>query len=156
MCKCNGKCDGKCGCKDWYLLAGRVLIAVLFLIGGWGKITNFAGSVGFVASGGFPMPELFTVLAIVFEFGGALLLLSGYHARIGAKALIILTAIATVAYHNVFADPTQQVMLLKNLAIIGGLLYVAVFGAGAYSLQKNCGNSNCPDCKEEEKKEVTV
>ena len=152
MCKCSGKYE----CKNYYLLAGRILIAILFLVAGWGKLTGFAGTVGFVASGGFPMPEVFAVLAIIFELGGGLMLLLGFHSRIAAKALIVFTVIATAVYHNVFVDATQQVMLLKNLAIIGGLLYVSVFGAGAYSLQKNCGNANCPDCKEEEKKEVTV
>lgn len=143
------------GCKNYCLLAGRVLIAALFLVAGWGKITNFAGAVGFVAAGGFPMPEVFAVLAIIFEVGGGLMLLTGFHSRIGAQALILFTAITIIAYHNPFADPTQQMMMLKNLAIIGGLLYVVAFGAGAYSVSRNCGNSWCPDCKEE-KKEGTV
>ena len=155
MCKCNGKCV----CKDYYLLAGRILIAVLFLIAGWGKITNFPGTVAFVTAGGFPMPTVFAVLAIVFEVGGALMLLTGYCARLGAKALIVFSAIATVAYHNVFSDPTQQLMMLKNLAIIGGLLYVSAFGAGAYSLHKkcgDCGSARCPVCNSDEKKEGAI
>ncbi|MCR4280889.1 MAG: DoxX family protein, partial [Candidatus Kaiserbacteria bacterium] len=117
------------------------------------------GTVAFVSAGGFPMPELFAVLAIAFEFGGALMLLTGYRARMGAKALIILTALATAAYHNMFSDPTQQIMMLKNLAIIGGLLYVSAFGAGAYSLHKkcgDCGSARCPVCNSDEKKEGTI
>lgn len=155
MCKCNGKC----GCKKYYLLAGRVLMAALFLIIGWGKITNFSGTVAFVAAGGFPMPTVFAVLAIIFEVGGALMVLTGYHARMGAKALIIFTAIATGAYHNAFSDPTQQLMMLKNLSIIGGLLYIAAFGAGACSLHKkcgDCGNSTCVECNNDGKKEGAI
>ena len=150
------KCEGKCGCKGYTLLVGRVLIAVLFLVAGWGKLTGFAGTVGYVASGGFPMPEVFAVLTIIIELGGGLMLLLGFHSRIAAKALIVFTVIATAVYHNVFVDATQQVMLLKNLAIIGGLLYVTAFGPGCLSLNKNCGNANCPDCKAEEKNEGTV
>ncbi len=148
--------EGKGAWKDYSLLVGRVLIAVLFIVAGWGKLNGFECAVGYVASGGFPMPEVFAVLTIIIELGGGLMLLLGFHSRIAAKALIVFTVIATAVYHNVFVDATQQVMLLKNLAIIGGLLYVAAFGPGQISWNKNCGGANCPDCKEEEKKVGTV
>jgi putative oxidoreductase len=116
-------------------VAGRVLLGLLFLIAGWGKLTGFQGTVGFVASAGFPMPEVMTVLAIIVEFGGAVLLILGLEAKRVAWALAFFTLVATFAYHNVFMDPSQQIMFLKNLAIIGGLLYVAAYGSGAWSLK---------------------
>jgi len=144
-------CYQGCKCGGWKQLVGRILLAALFLIIGWGKVTNFPGTVGFVASGGFPMPELFTVLAIILELGGAILLITGFHARTGAWMLILFTAVSTVAYHNAFADASQQIMMLKNLAIIGGLLHVVAYGAGRMSLKywdKYCwGGKWCPDCK---------
>jgi putative oxidoreductase len=120
--------------EQYLPVAGRVLLGVLFLIAGWGKLTGFEGTVGFVASAGFPMPEVVTVAAIIVEFGGALMLIAGFKTRIAAWALAVFTLIATFAYHNVFADPSQQIMFLKNLAIIGGLLYVARFGSGMWSM----------------------
>ena len=147
----NCTCGGNCRCGGSYALAGRILLAALFLIIGWSKITGFDGTVAFVASAGFPMPEVLTVLAIIFELGGALMLIAGFHARLAAWMLIVFTAIATGAYHNAFADPSQQLMMLKNLSIIGGLLYVAAYGSGAWSISKNCGQKWCPDCGSEQK-----
>lgn len=115
---------------------------------------GFAGAVQMVAAGGFPMPTLFTVLAIVFELGGGLMLLTGFHARLGAWMLIVLTVIATVAYHMNLGDQMTQIMFLKNVAIVGGLLLVTQVGAGGYSLAawntKLCiGCKKCPDCSVE-------
>ena len=137
---------------DWYKLAGRVLIGSLFLVAGFAKITNVTGAEQMVAQGGFPVPALFTMLAIVFEFGGALLLISGFHARLAAWGLVVFTAIATVAYHNPATSPMAALMFEKNLAIIGGLIYVVAAGAGKYSLAKwntkFCkGGKYCPDCR---------
>lgn len=116
-------------------VAGRVLLGLLFLVAGWGKLTGFQGTVGFVASAGFPLPEIMTVLAIIVEFGGAIFLILGLEAKRVAWALAFFTLVATFAYHNVFMDPSQQLMFLKNLAIIGGLLYVAAYGSGAWSMK---------------------
>jgi putative oxidoreductase len=135
----------------WYMPIGRVLMALLFIIAGWGKITGFAGAVGMVAAAGFPMPTVMTVLAIIFEFGGGVMLLLGFHARLAAWMLIVFTAIATLGYHMDWSNQMNMIMALKNLAIIGGLLYVAKIGAGGCSLAKHntsvCMGSNmCPDC----------
>lgn len=146
----QGHCAGHHG-KGWYKLIGRILIAAVFLLAGFGKLTGFAGAEQMIAQGGFPMPALFTVLAIIFEFGGAILLITGFHARTAAWMLIVFTAIATLVYHNPAGGQMAALMFEKNLAIIGGLLYVAVAGAGKYSLAKwnrmYCkGGKMCPDC----------
>jgi len=123
------------------LLAGRILIALLFLVAAWPKLTGFAGTSGYFARLGFPMPDVMTVLAIAVELGGAILLILGWRARWVAWALIVFVVIATFAAHRFWEFDASQVRnqmnhFLKNLAIIGGLLYVAAFGAGSLSLDK--------------------
>ena len=150
MCEHNGAC-GHGGGKTVFV--GRVLLGLIFLVGGWMKLTGFAGTEQMIAGAGFPAPALMAILAIIFEFGGGLLLITGFHARLASWMLIVFTAIATIAYHNPFAgDQMALIMFLKNIAIIGGLLYVSVYGAGAWSLgtwnRQWCkGGRMCPDCK---------
>ncbi|QQG37523.1 MAG: DoxX family protein [Candidatus Kaiserbacteria bacterium] len=144
-------CYAGCTCGGWKQLVGRVLIASPFLVAGWMKLTGFAGTVGYVASAGFPAPEILTVLAIIVELGGALALIAGLHARTAALGLIAFTIIATLGYHLNWSDPMQMTMFLKNLAIIGGLTYVFAHGANKMSLRswdRYCwGGKMCPDCK---------
>lgn len=151
MCQCT---NGSCTCNGWYPLIGRVLLGALFVFAGFNKLTGFAATVPMVAAAGFPMPEVMTALAIIFELGGGLMLLTGFHARLGAWMLVVFTVIATLAYHTDFSQQMQMTMFLKNVAIIGGLFYVVSYGAGSrWSLsswdKKVCmGGAMCPDCKE--------
>ncbi len=120
-------------------LTGRLLLALLFLPAGIGKIGGFAGTVGYIGSVGLPLPQLATVLAIVVEVGGGLALLAGYGTRLAALALALFTLVATFVFHNFWAMPAEQVMVqqlmfLKNIAVVGGLLVLAAHGAGAYSV----------------------
>jgi putative oxidoreductase len=124
------------------LLAGRVLLAVIFLIAGYQKLVGFAGTSGYFAKLGFPAPDAMTVLAIAVELGGALLLIVGWRSRWAAWALILFVAIATFAAHRFWEFDASQYRnqmnhFLKNLAIIGGLLYVAAFGAGGIAYDKS-------------------
>ncbi len=120
-------------------LTGRVLLALLFLPAGIGKIGGFAGTVGYIGSVGLPLPQLAAVLSIVVEVGGGLALLAGYGTRLAALALALFTLVATFVFHNFWAMPPEQVMMqqlmfFKNIAVVGGLLVLAAHGAGAYSL----------------------
>lgn len=115
-------------------LIGRVLLSVIFILAGFGKIGAFAGTAGYVASVGIPMAELVTVLVIILELGGGLLLLVGFKTRIVAFLLAIFTILAALLFHNNFSDQTQMSIFLKNLAIAGGLFYVKATGAGSYSV----------------------
>ena len=120
-------------------LTGRVLLALLFLPAGIGKIGGFAGTVGYIGSVGLPLPQLAAVLAIVVEVGGGLALLAGFGTRLAALALALFTLVATFVFHNFWAMPPEQVMMqqlmfLKNIAVVGGLLVLAAHGAGAYSV----------------------
>jgi putative oxidoreductase len=115
-------------------VGGRLLIAVLFLLSGVGKIAASAMVQGYIASAGLPAPLLGYLIAIVIEVGGGLLLLVGFQTRIVALILSIFTLAAALAFHNKFADPNEMIQFFKDIAIIGGLLQVAAFGPGSVSL----------------------
>lgn len=113
---------------------GRLFLAVLFLSSGLGKIAAPAMTQALIAAAGLPAPLLAYGAAIVVEVGGGVLLLIGYRSRLAALALAAFTLLAAVAFHADFGDQNQLIHFLKNLAIAGGLMQVAAFGAGALSV----------------------
>lgn len=120
---------------------GRLLLGGLFLAAGIGKITAFAGTSGYIASKGLPVPDVLAALTIVLEIGGGLAVIVGYHARLAALALAVFTVAAAVIFHNFWALPAaaqqvQQAMFMKNIAIAGGLLMVTAFGPGLWSIKR--------------------
>lgn len=117
---------------DALALAGRLLLAIIFLASAFGKITNFDGTLQYMEVHGMPAATLFCVAAIVVETFGATALILGYRTRWGAAALAVFLAVTTWVFH---AAPDQRIQLLKNLAILGGLLHVIAFGAGPISLE---------------------
>jgi putative oxidoreductase len=124
---------------DSFALIGRVLLALLFIPAGWGKLVGFAGTVGYIQSTGVPMAEVAAALAVAAELGLGLLLLVGWQTRWAALALGVFTFVITFIFHNYWAVPAEQLMaqrmnFFKNLAITGGLFAFAAFGAGAFSL----------------------
>lgn len=126
-------------------LVGRLLLAVLFLPAGIGKLTGFAGTVGYIASKGLPMPSVGAALALIVEIVGGLALIFGFGTRIAALVLAVFTLAASVFFHNYWGVPAeqamvQQLMFFKNIAVVGGLLVLAAFGAGAFSLDARRGN----------------
>jgi putative oxidoreductase len=123
------------------LLLARVFIAALFLVSGTRKLLAYAATVGYFAKLGFPAPEAFTVIAIIVEIGGGLMLVAGWRTRWAAWALIVLVAVATAMAHRFWQfDAAQQINqmnhFLKNIAVIGGLLFVASFGPGRLSIDR--------------------
>ena len=120
-------------------LVGRVLLALLFVPAGFSKIAGFAGAAGYIASKGLPLPELAAAAAIGVELGLGLLLLAGFQTRWAALGLALFTLVVTFIFHNFWAVPLDQVMqqkqaFFKNIAVVGGLLTVAAWGAGAWSV----------------------
>ena len=115
-------------------LIGRVLIAVLFILAGIGKIENPAGTMQYIASGGLPLPMAAYIVAVLIEIGGSILLVLGWQTRAVAAIMALFALVTALAFHNNFADHGQWLNFLKNLAIAGGLLHIAAFGAGAFSL----------------------
>ncbi|MGH8859092.1 MAG: DoxX family protein [Polaromonas sp.] len=120
-------------------LIGRVLLALLFVPSGFSKIGGFAGTVGYIASKGVPLPELAAAAAIGVELGLGLLLVVGFQTRWAALGIALFTVVVTFIFHDFWAVPAEQVMMqqisfFKNMAVTGGLLTVMAWGAGAWSL----------------------
>ena len=123
-------------------LIGRALLALLFIPAGFSKIGGFAGTVGYIASKGVPFPELAAAAAVGIELGLGLLLLIGWQTRWAALGIALFTVVITFIFHNFWAVPAEQVMaqqqsFFKNIAVVGGLLTVAAWGAGAWSVDGN-------------------
>ncbi len=120
-------------------LISRLLLAALFLPAGIGKITGFEGTVGYIASVGLPMATAGAVAAVAVEVLGGLALLVGFGTRWAALVLALFTLTASFFFHNYWAVPAeqqfmQQLLFMKNVGVTGGLLALAAFGAGAFSL----------------------
>jgi putative oxidoreductase len=120
-------------------LIGRILLALVFVPAGFGKIAGFAGAVGYATSAGLPLPAVGVAIALVIELFGGLALLIGFRTRYAALALAVFTLVASFFFHAFWAMPAeqqmmQQLMFFKNIGITGGLLAFAAFGAGAFSL----------------------
>jgi putative oxidoreductase len=125
--------------QDTLALVGRILIAYFFVPSGFGKIMNFAGTVGYISSNGVPLPEVCAAIAIAVELGLGLLLLVGWQARWVALGMAIFVLVITPIFHHYWSVPAaqlaaQKLNFNKNLAILGGLLAFAAFGAGRFSV----------------------
>ncbi len=128
--------------QNYLALSGRILLAVIFVMSGYGKIGGFEATAGYMASKGLPMAQLLLVLTILIELGGGLMLIVGYRTRLAAVALFLFLIPVTLVFHNFWVAPAaevqmQTIMFMKNLAIMGGMLYVTAFGPGRFSLDKN-------------------
>lgn len=123
------------------LLVGRILLALIFIGSGFGKITGFEDTAAHMASNAMPMVEVSLIAAILIELGGGLLLAVGYKARGAALAILLFLIPTTLIFHAFWAvDPDQVKMQMiqfqKNLAIMGGMLYVVFHGPGRISLDR--------------------
>lgn len=122
--------------RDATALIARILLALLFLLAGIGKLTSAEATTGYIASVGLPMPEIVYYLTVAIEILGGLLLIVGFKARHVAAALGLFSIVAAAIFHNNFADQMQMTMFLKNLAIAGGMFMVAIDGPGRFSLDR--------------------
>ena len=127
--------------KDVAALVGRVLLALMFVWAGYGKITGYAGTAGWMASSGMPMVGLLLPLAILIELGGGIALIVGWKARWVALALAGFTLVASLIFHNYWtmtgaAVMTNMLFFYKNVAVIGGMLMVFAFGPGRFSVDR--------------------
>ncbi|HMJ50411.1 MAG TPA: DoxX family protein [Burkholderiales bacterium] len=134
--------------KQYGPLIGRILLALLFIIAGLGKITAYQATAGYMAGHGLPIAQVLLVPVILVELGGGLMLLLGWKARWAALALFLFIIPTTLIFHPFWvADAAQmqnQVQFLKNLSIMGGMLYVMAYGSGPFSLGKkdHCGENS--------------
>jgi len=120
-------------------LFGRILLSLVFILGGVGKITGFSYEEGMVAAKHFPLPAVALGIALVIELVGGLAILTGLFTRFTAWIVFLYMIPTTLVFHNFWAmqgadriDP--MIHFQKNVAIMGGLLLLAAFGAGAYSI----------------------
>ncbi len=115
-------------------LVGRVLIAVIFLLSGFSKVTGPAAAIAYINSAHLPLPSAAFAIAVLVELGGGILLVIGYRTRIVAAILALFAIVTALAFHNDLADQGQFINFFKNVAMAGGLLQVVAFGAGRLSL----------------------
>lgn len=124
---------------DELILLARVLLAALFVLTGWQKLTGFTGTVKYMASVGTPAPQLATLVSIVMEFIVGIALMLGIATRPLALLLALFTLGTALIGHHYWtmqgpARHENQLNFFKNMCIMGGLLLLAVSGAGKYSL----------------------
>ena len=120
-------------------LIGRVLISPVFILSGMLKVMNFSMELGYVTAAHLPFPRFSLACAACIEILGGLAILTGFHARVAAWIVFVFLIPTTLMFHNFWAMQgaarmDNEAHFLKNLAIMGGLLFVATFGAGAYSI----------------------
>ncbi|MDL2185747.1 DoxX family protein [Pseudomonas sp. ChxA] len=120
--------------QNYTLLLGRALLVALFLYSGIGKLMAPDATISYIAASGAPFPTLAYAIALIAELGLSSALLLGYRVRPVALLMAAFTLLTALLFHTHFGDKGQTINFLKNLAICGGFLQIAVFGAGDFSL----------------------
>jgi putative oxidoreductase len=120
--------------KPYADVAGRLLIAALFVLSGWGKIAGYAATQGYMQSAGVPGGLL--PLVILVELGGGIAIVAGVYTRVVALLLAGFSVLTALVFHAGSPDQMQQIMFLKNLGLAGGFLFLAANGAGKFSVDR--------------------
>jgi putative oxidoreductase len=115
-------------------LVGRVLLALIFVLSGIGKISNPAGAMQYMQAMGVPAVLLWPTIAL--EVLGGVAIVVGYQTRLAAFALAAFCVVSALLFHRQLGDQTQMIMFLKNLAMAGGFLLLASTGATSYALDR--------------------
>jgi putative oxidoreductase len=118
--------------KPYADVVGRVLIATLFLLSGWGKIAAYAGTQAYMQQAGVPGGLL--PLVILLELGGGLAIVIGLYTRPVALLMAGFSIAAALLFHAGAVDQVQQIMFFKNLGLAGGFLFLVANGAGRLSV----------------------
>jgi putative oxidoreductase len=126
------------------IAVARILLAHIFLVSGLLKVTGFAGTAGFMASKGLPMPQLLLVITIAIEVLGALMIILGWRTRLATLILLLWMVPVTLVFHRFWGIDAAQVMpqathFMKNLSIMGGLLALFAHGPGPLSVDAKSG-----------------
>ena len=119
--------------QDLLALFGRILLVILFIFSGVGKVTGYEGTAGYMSSHGVPLVTVLLPLTIVVELGGAFALILGWFARPVVIILFLFLIVITWVFHTA-GDPANNIQLLKNISIMGGMLMLAAHGPGSLSL----------------------
>lgn len=124
--------------NDWLVVLGRLGLAWIFVISGWGKIAAYAGSQQYMESAG--VPGILLPLVIAIELGGGIAIALGLFTRWVALALAVFSIVAAILFHVPhMADQMQAINVWKNVAIAGGFCVLAAHGAGRYSIDARMG-----------------
>jgi putative oxidoreductase len=118
-------------------LAGRILIALIFLDSGIRKFIYYHGTLGYMTKAGLPFPEVLVIASGIIETLCALAIIVGWNTRAAAWVLVAWMIPVTLIFHNPAGGQDQMVHFMKNLAITGGLLALAAFGPGAWSARRS-------------------
>lgn len=127
--------------RDAAILIARILLALLFLIFGWGKLTDYSGTVAYMAQSGVPLPAVAAIVAIVIEFFGSIAVIVGVWTRPLALLLALYTLATGFIGHPYWtmagADADENMInFYKNVSIMGGFVLLYVTGAGTYSIDR--------------------
>ena len=125
--------------RDGFILIARLLLTMLFVMSGWGKLTHFDATVGYMASQGAPLPGVAAAVAVCVELLVSAALILGFYTRPLALLFALFVAGTAVIGHHYWTltDPERSMnvtQFYKNMSIIGGFLLLSVTGAGRYSL----------------------
>jgi putative oxidoreductase len=134
MSNVSATANGAASNSSLVILAARVLLSILFILAGFGKLTAISATAGWFGSIGLPMPTVTTVIVGLVELLGGFAILVGFQTRIAAIVLAVFVLGATAVAHLDFSQAGNALMLQKNLGLTGGLLLLAVLGAGAWSI----------------------
>ncbi|MFM5932217.1 MAG: DoxX family protein [Novosphingobium sp.] len=118
-------------------LSGRVMLAAIFVLSAISKVSDPASALGYIRSVGLPLPQLALAGAIAVEGLGGLALIFGYRTRLVAVALAMFSLVTAAVFHSALGDQNQFIHFFKNIAMAGGLLQVAAFGAGRLAIDRN-------------------
>lgn len=120
--------------EDVGVLVARILMPILFISAGWGKISAYAGIQQYMEAMG--VPGFMLPLVILLEFGGGLAILFGFLTRTTALFTAGFTLLTAFLFHSNFAEGMNSLMFMKNLTIAGGFLLLGITGPGAYSIDR--------------------
>jgi putative oxidoreductase len=138
--------------RDEAILVARILLIALFLVFGWGKLTDYSGTAGYMARAGAPLPSVAALVAIVVEVPVALAVALGVWTR-PLTLLLALYTLGTALIGHPFwtmegaARYANAINFYKNVSIIGGFLLLYVTGAGRYSVDARLGHSDAPPAR---------
>ncbi len=118
--------------NPFFSLAGRAMIALIFVLSGLSKISAIEGTQGYMEAMG--VPGILIYPAILFEVVAGLAIIAGFQTRLVALALAGFTLLLALIFHNQLGDQTQFILFIKNVAIAGGFLFLARYGAGELSI----------------------
>ncbi|KQV44148.1 MULTISPECIES: DoxX family protein [unclassified Rhizobium] len=116
------------------VLVGRILLSIIFILAGFGKITALGGTAGYFGSMGLPVPMVTAVVVALVELLGGIAILVGFQTRIVSYILALFCVATAFVAHFDFADQMQMINFQKNLAMAGGFLVLAAYGPGALSV----------------------